>query len=379
MRWRNLTLDFNFIAVAVALLGIGLITLYSLSSAAPVNFFGRQLVFGVIGAALFVFALNISLNDWRRWAPYIFWAVTALLILTAIIGTERNAAQRWLSIGGLFSAQPAEFLKVAVLLCAARWAANVFRERNRSRHLGVGEVLRLAIFCAIPLVFVSAQPDFGTVCLIIVVVLSIVFLAGLRLRWILLGALLTGVWAYFMIVSSPYRMGRLTAFLDPFANLYTTGYNQVHALMAFTNGGWWGVGWGRSVEKFGNLPEAENDFIIAIIAEELGLVGFGLVCALYCFLVMRAFSIGHHAGERREFFGKFYADGVAVILAMQVFINIGGSVALLPSKGFTLPLVSYGGSSLWVTLWMFVILMRVDLENQRAKSGAAEAERRYDE
>jgi len=162
-----------------------------------------------------------------------------------------------------------------------------------------------------------------------------------------------------------YRLRRLTGFIDPFADYYDSGYNQAQSLMAFGHGKWWGVGLGQSVAKFG-LPESHNDFIIAIVAEELGIVGFIVVCAVFLFLTARALSIGIKAQERGEIFGALYAFGFAMLFAAQVLINIGGSSALLPSKGITLPLISYGGSSLLATALMFSVLLRVDYENRRA-------------
>lgn len=363
MMLRRARFDWTFIGIGILLLAISWMTLLSLSLSENKNYFGKQIVFAVAGGVLVIGMLKISLSAWRRWTPSIFWAVTSLLLLTALFGVERNAAQRWIDILGFMTLQPSEFLKVTVLLVTARWAASAFASK---KAIGFQQMERLLLLL-IPFGLVGMQPDFGVLCLLLAVVLMIAFLAGLQKRWIFISIVLMAVWVSWMIVSEPYRMSRLVGFLDPFANRYTTGYNQLHSLMAFANGGWWGVGWGRSIEKVSHLPEAQNDFIIAIIAEEIGMVGFLFVCCLYFFLIMRAMGIGKHAIERREYFGGFYAFGLSVLLSVQVLVNIGGSVALLPSKGFTLPLVSYGGSSLWACFWMLAILLRVDMENHDAR------------
>lgn len=363
MSVRRQRFDWAFIFVSMLLLAIGWMTLLSLSLSANKNYFGKQVVFALAGGVLLLSLLKISLSEWRRYTPIIFWTITGVLLLTALFGVERNAAQRWIDVLGVMTIQPSEFLKGAVLLVTARWAATAFASK---KAIGWRQMERLLLLL-IPFALVGMQPDFGVLCLLLAVVLMIAFLAGLQKRWIFISVVLLTVWVVWMIVSEPYRMSRLVGFLDPFANRYTTGYNQLHSLMAFANGGWWGVGWGRSVEKVAHLPEAQNDFIIAIIAEEIGMVGFLFVCFLYFFLIMRAMGIGRQAIERREYFGGFYAFGLSVLLSVQVLVNIGGSVALLPSKGFTLPLVSYGGSSLWACFWMLAILLRVDMENNDAQ------------
>lgn len=354
--------DVGFILGCLALLLFGMVALFSLSLSGGTNYFGRQLLFAGLGVFCFFLLRRVSLNEWRRFALWGLFAVTGLLLLTALIGIERNGARRWLDLG-VVSLQSTELLKLFVLLCVSRWSARAVADGRLSKLFFV----RLHVLLLPSFFLLALQPDFGSLVLLLALVLSIMFLAGLDKRWIVIGLVLLIVWTAWMIVSEPYRLRRWSGFLDPFADPYGGGYSQRHSLMAFARGGWFGVGLGRSVEKLAHLPEAHNDFIVAIIAEEMGLIGFIGLCAAFLFLVTRAIRIGQRAEERGEIFGALYALGLAALLSAQVLINIGGSLSLLPSKGVTLPLVSYGGSSLLATMLMFTVLLRIDRENRRAE------------
>ena len=354
--------DLAFLVASAGLLLVGLTMLYSMSlESGRGDFFSRQLLFViVIGGGLMPLLSRVSLSEWRRVSRVIFFLVFMMLLATLLVGMEKNGAKRWLDLH-VITLQPVEFWKFALLLLVSRYLAGVVTAGRHSLH-------GFALIVLITFPMVGIQPDFGSAVFMMVIVCVLFFLAGLSLRWLLLISVIFAVLAAWVLTFADYRLRRLYSFLDPFADIYGSGYNQVHSLMAFAHGKWWGVGLGRSVEKFG-LPEPHNDFIIAIIAEELGMIGFIVICAIFLFLVMRAINIGRQAERRGEIFGALYAFGFAALFSMQVLINIGGSLALLPSKGITLPLISYGGSSLLATALMFSVLLRVDYENRNASKG----------
>ncbi len=354
--------DFQLLSSCLLLLFFGLTTLYSLSATGNNNYFGKQVVFLLLGCGLFYLLYQIPISNWRRYANIGFAAISVLLLLTLLIGNEVNGAKRWINVAGLFSIQPTEFFKLFLLLCLARWTGSSFEKHQ----LDGKTFIRMASKLAIPLVIICFQPDFGTLVLVIAVTLVVFFLSGLPLKWVFITAVLGSIVISLMAIFEPYRMQRLTSFIDPFSDPYGSGYNQLHSLMGYNAGGISGVGIGQSIEKYQHLPEAQNDFIIAIIAEEWGLIGFLIVCILYLFLITRAIGIARDAEIRGEIFGALYAFGLSAVLSFQVLINIGGSLSILPSKGFTLPLISYGGSSLWATLIMIAILMRLDWENRQS-------------
>ena len=355
--------DAELLAACAALLTLGLTALYSLSSVnqGSSGLFTRQVVFAVVGMALMAALRPVSLSWWRRRATVIFAVALGALALTLIAGVERNGARRWLGAGGL-TLQPGEFAKLALMLFMAKYCA-----RHAPFHTGAKLLAPLAPWLGALSLILLMQPDFGGLCLTVAVAAAILFLSGLRMVW---GAGITaaavGLGAA-LVVGKDYRMRRLTSFMDPGQDITGTGYNQWHSLMAFRRGDLFGEGLGRGVEKWGNLPAAHNDFIAAILAEEIGFAGFAAMVALFAFVVTRAAVIGRDAAARGEMFGALYAFGFAAAITAQVVVNLAGNLALGPVKGFTLPLVSYGGSSLLATAIMVAVLLRVDFENRRAR------------
>ena len=356
-------LDAELLAACAALLTLGLAALYSLSSVqeSSSGFFGRQLVFAGVGVVILAALRPVSLNWWRRRATAIFLLALFLLALTLVVGIKRNGAERWLGAGGL-TLQPGEFAKLALILFMAKYCA-----RHAPFHTGMRLLAPLSPWLgALALIFLR-QPDFGGLFLALAIAAVILFLSGLQMRWVLgAGAAAVGAGAA-LVTEESYRLRRLTSFLDPGQDPTGDGYNQWHSLMAFRRGDFFGEGLGRGVEKWGNLPAAHNDFIAAILAEEIGFAGFAAMVALFAFVAMRAAVIGRDAAARGEMFGALYAFGFAAAVAAQVLVNLAGNLALGPVKGFTLPLVSYGGSSMLATAAMLAVLLRVDFENRRAK------------
>lgn len=357
-------LDAGVPAACLALLGVGLAAIYSVSLVKSGGLAEKQILWAAIAACAACAALTCSLSFIRRYVCLLMLAVTAALC-AVFLYDARNGAQRWIEFGG-WTLQPSEFCKWAALLLAAHYAS---RPQYKRRQMAF--VLPIAAWLAVPLLLIGLQPDFGALVLIMAVALVVLFISGLDLRWLLAMAVLAALLAALLVWAEPYRMRRLGGFVDPFES--GSGYNQKHALIAFMFGGFWGSGAVRSIQKWGYLPEPHNDFIIAIIGEELGLAGFLLVCVLFAVIIGRAIKIGNAAESRGEIFGALYAFGFAAMLSAQVFINIGGNFALLPFKGFTLPLVSYGGSSLLATGLMLGVLMRIDYENRHELRAPREA------
>ncbi len=366
MRSHNATsaLDASVPAACLALLGVGLAAIYSVSLVEGAVWTEKQMLWAALALAAGCATLKCSLSSMRRYACPLMLAVTAALA-SVFLFEGRNGAQRWIHFGG-GALQPTEFCKWAALLLAAHYGS---RPQYKRRQMAF--VLPIAAWLAMPLLLIGLQPDFGALVLIMAVALVVLFISGLDLRWLLALAALAALLAALLVWAEPYRMRRLGGFVDPFES--GSGYNQKHALIAFMFGGFWGSGAVRSIQKWGYLPEPHNDFIIAIIGEEMGLAGFLVVCGLFAIIIGRAIKIGNAAESRGEIFGALYAFGFAAMLSVQVFINIGGNFALLPFKGFTLPLVSYGGSSLLATGLMLGVLMRIDYENRHDLRSPREA------
>lgn len=361
-------IDRQLCLALLLLAAVGMVTLYSLSFADRVGFssghFVRHCVY--VGSALVLFGLilRVPLYFWRGAMPWLL-GITLLLCYMTLLFAPTKGAARWINLFGL-SVQVSELFKFTSVLTFAVWGRLIVENnvlyggnlRQISRPmLPLGGFLLLAALAMI------LQKDLGTILILAVTSLLVLVLAGLRWRYIILAGVIVLAIVALLVWMEPYRMERIAGFIDPFADPYGKGYAQLQSLMAYNHGGWFGVGLGNSLQK-GLLPEMHNDFIIAIIAEEYGLLGFFAVCALYLFVVMRAIHIGSGANRRGELFGAFYAYTLAGLLITQVSINIGGSLAVLPSKGLTLPLVSYGGSSLWASAAMLAVLLRIDYENK---------------
>jgi cell division protein FtsW len=317
-----------------------------------------------LGAALAVFLVPVRL--WQAAAPWLFGAGVVLLALVLVpgIGREVNGARRWLDIP-LVSVQPSEVMKLAAVLYAADYTARKHAVMKRFRK---GLLPMLAVMLLVSWLLLR-EPDFGALVVIAVTAFGILFLGGMNGRHFvaLLGMLAAGF--VLLIVSSPYRMQRIFGFMDPWSDPLGRGYQLSHSLIAFGRGEWLGVGLGGSVAKLHYLPEAHTDFLLAVIAEELGFTGVALVMVLFLCIVVRAFVIGRQAALHERHFAALAAQGLGLWIGFQALINIGVNVGLLPTKGLTLPLMSYGGTGLVVNCVALAILLRIDWESRQLSRG----------
>ena len=352
-------LDATVPAAAALLFGIGLAAIYSTSLPEGKSWPVRHLLSAVFAVAAAAVVLRCPLRVLRHFVPALM-ALVILLLAAVFFFDPAGGAKRWLKIGGL-SLQPSELCKWTALLIAAHYAS---RPSYKTRR---GFVAPVAFWLVTPLFLIILQSDYGTLALVSFTIIFVLFVAGMDLRLTLGLIAVLAVASVPLIMLAPYRMQRLAGFVDPFTA--EGGYHQKQALIAFAQGGFWGRGAERSVLKWKFLPEGHNDFIAAIIGEEMGLAGLLVVCALFIWLAGRAIRIGNDAESRGEVFGALFSFGAALMLSLQAFIHIGGNVALLPSKGLTLPLVSYGGSSLLATGLILGVLMRVDYENRKDAAG----------
>jgi len=315
-------------------------------------------------AAISVFLVPARL--WQKAAPWLFIASVAALALVLVpgFGREVNGARRWLDLAG-FGFQPSEAVKLAVVLYAADYTA---RKHAVLKSFRRGLLPMLAVMLLVSWLLLR-EPDFGALVVIAVIAFSILFLGGMNGRHFaaLLGMLAAG--SALLVVFSPYRMQRIFGFMDPWSDPLGRGYQLSHALIAFGRGEWLGVGLGASVEKLHYLPEAHTDFLLAVIAEELGLAGVALVIALFAWLVARAFAIGRQACLHERHFAALAAQGTGIWFGFQALINMGVNMGLLPTKGLTLPLMSYGGSGLLANFVALAILLRIDWENRQLSRG----------
>ncbi len=322
----------------------------------------HQLAYAGLGGIIALFVLNIKTEVWYKLGPYILIISIALLALVLVpgVGKTVNGSTRWIGFGSL-SLQVSEFAKFAVIIYLAGY---LVRREEEVRQSASGFIKPMLILCMIA-VLLLAEPDFGACVVIMSTALGMMFLAGVRLRQFTV--LLIGVVgaAAMLAITSPYRMARLTGFLNPWANQFDSGYQLTQSLIAFGRGGWFGVGLGESVQKLFYLPEAHTDFMFAVIAEELGLIGVLGVILLFVLFVARALSIGRRAYLANNPFSAYVAYGISLWVGIQAVVNIGVNSGLLPTKGLTLPFMSYGGSSMLIMCVLVALLLRIDFETRR--------------
>ena len=362
--------------VTLILLGIGLVMVYSASIAIAEAdkavghnssyYLVRQAIFLVVSLSAAFVAFNVPVAWWQKMAPYLFLVGLALLVLVLIPGIGRvvGGSRRWLSLF-VINLQPSELMKLFAAMYVADYTV---RKAAVMDSFTKGFMPMLAVMLLVGGLLLR-EPDFGAFAVIAAISISILWLGGINAR--IFGGLiiLLVVGFVFLIWSSPYRLERVIGFMDPWADPYGKGYQLSHALIAFGRGEWFGVGLGASVEKLLYLPEAHTDFLLAVIAEELGFVGVATVVGLFAWIVMRAFGMAKEAIENERYFAALLAQGLGVWIGVQGIINMGVNMGLLPTKGLTLPLLSFGGSGILANCIAMAILLRIDFENRRLQRG----------
>jgi cell division protein FtsW len=361
---------------ALLLVSLGLVMVYSSSIATaeagrysennPAYFLLRHSLFLALALSAATAVFLVPVRVWQKAAPWFFAACIVLLVLVLFpgMGREVNGARRWLNLG-VASMQPSELMKLAVVLYAADYTV---RKHAVLRNFRRGLLPMLVVMLVVAWLLLR-EPDFGAFVVVAVTAFGVLFLGGMSGRHF--GTLLAMLGAGFvlLVLSSPYRMQRIFGFMDPWSDAYGKGYQLSHALIAFGRGEWLGVGLGASVEKLHYLPEAHTDFLLAVIAEELGFLGVAVVIALFVWVVLRAFAIGRQAAMRERCFPALVAQGIGIWIGFQALINMGVNMGLLPTKGLTLPLMSFGGSGLIVNCVAIAILIRIDWENRQLARG----------
>ena len=361
---------------SVALLLIGLVMVYSSSIAFAEGsrftgyqqhfFLVRHAIFLAVGVGGGLMAFQMSMRQWQQLSPWLFMAGMVLLVVVLIpgVGREVNGAQRWLPLGPV-NLQPSELMKLFAALYAADYTVRKLPD--------MGSFRRGFLPMAVTIMFVGflllKEPDFGALVVITAIAFGVLFLGGINVRVFVLLALVALVGLTLLVWTSEYRRDRLFGFMDPWQDAYGKGYQLSHALIAFGRGEWFGVGLGGSIEKLFYLPEAHTDFLLAVIAEELGFIGVLTVVALFAILVHRAMLIGREAIKLERYFSGLVAMGIGLWIGVQSFINMGVNMGLLPTKGLTLPLMSFGGSGIVANCLALAILFRVDWENRQVMRG----------
>lgn len=327
----------------------------------PFHYLWRQLLYLAMGAVCAMILWRIPVEKWEYYSPILLLFTFALLIAVLIpgVGRQINGSNRWLGFS-FIGVQVSELAKLFMVIYMAGYLHRHFDEvRNR-----LSGFLKPMLVLGLLAVLLLLEPDFGATVVISGTVLGMLFLAGVRWRIFIITALAVGGLFVVLAISSPYRMARLTTFLDPWQHQFGSGYQLTQSLIAFGRGGLTGAGLGNSIQKLFYLPEAHTDFLFAVLAEELGLAGIAVVIGLFGLLVYRGFVIGRIAFKNDRFFNAYLAYGFSLWIGMQALINMGVSSGLLPTKGLTLPFMSYGGSSLMVMCMTMGILFRIDYENR---------------
>jgi cell division protein FtsW len=369
------SLDLWLLGSALALIVIGFIAMSSASIEFAAERYGNpffhatryvfHLSLGLLAAAV---VYRIPMNFWLRtgWLWLLAGFTLLLIVLIPGIGREVNGSRRWLAVGPL-TLQCSELVKVCVVLYLAGY---LVRRQDELREQWKGFVKPMAVLFLVT-ILLMLEPDFGATVVTLCTAFGMIFLAGVRLWQFSLVILAAVAALVILMVSEPYRMARLTAFTDPWANQFDSGYQLTQSLIAFGRGEWFGVGLGNSIQKLFYLPESHTDFVFAIYAEEFGFVGAALLLALFGVLIGRMLLIGRKAESQGLNFNAYVVYGIALMMSGQVFINIGVNTGLLPTKGLTLPFLSYGGSSLMVSCVLLALVSRSYKESLIVASGGA--------
>ncbi|MGO4153716.1 putative lipid II flippase FtsW [Cupriavidus sp. YAF13] len=372
-RSRMMEYDQPLLWVAIVLLALGLVMVYSASIALPdspryanyreSHFLARHAFALFIGLSMGLLAFQIPVKFWDKYAPKLFVIALVMLIVVLVpfVGKGVNGARRWIPLG-IMNFQPSEFMKLAVVLYTANYTV---RKQEWMQNVGKG-FLPMGVAVVVVGMLLLLEPDMGAFLVVATVAMGILFLGGINGK-LFAGLVGVAVGAFaLLITASPWRRERIFAYLNPWeeANALGKAYQLTHSLIAFGRGEWTGVGLGGSIEKLHYLPEAHTDFILAVIGEEFGFVGVLVVIVLFYWMVRRAFGIGRTALQLDRTFAGLVAKGIGIWVGWQTFINMGVNLGLLPTKGLTLPLVSYGGSGILMNCVALAILLRIDYENR---------------
>jgi len=362
----ELQIDPVLLAIVLALLMGGFVILASASisisdnaTSNPFFYVQRQLLAAAIGAAAGFVCLFIPMQVWRSLGPLVLFVGFALLVIVLIpgVGYEVNGSRRWVRFGimNLQVSEPAR-------LCFLMYLAGYLVRRNKELREGFMGFLRPMVVLSLACILLLAEPDFGAAVVLLATAMVMLFVAGARIRDFLIFLLAAVAALAALALLSPYRMQRITGFLDPWADPFNSGFQLTQSLIAIGRGEWFGVGLGDSVQKLFYLPEAHTDFVFAVYAEEFGLLGSLVLIALFLALLWRVFKLAMRAADAERFFEAYIAIGLGTWLGVQAFINIGVNMGLLPTKGLTLPLISYGRSSLIITMICISLMLRIHHE-----------------
>ncbi len=370
--------DITFLWVVIAMMALGLLMVYSASIAMPDNpkfakylpthFLTRHIVALCFGLVAGLITVQLPVSTWEKAAPWLF--VTALVLLVAVliphVGKGVNGARRWLPLG-VMNFQPSELAKLGI----AMYAASYMVRKMDVKENFFQAVWPMAVSLAVVGVLLLAEPDMGAFMVIAAIAMGILFLGGVNGRmFFLIVAVLIGAFVL-MITFSEFRRERIFAYLNPWDEKYAQGkaYQLTHSLIAFGRGELFGQGLGGSLEKLHYLPEAHTDFLLAVIGEELGFVGVAIVIFGFFWLTRRIFHIGRQAVALDRVFAGLYAQGIGIWMGAQSFINMGVNLGALPTKGLTLPLLSFGGSAILMNCVALAIVLRIDIENRQLMRG----------
>ena len=363
------SIDIKLLVSVIILLGLGLVMVASSSISIaerqlsdPLYFFWRQLAYSAIGIIAAVAVFKVPLDFVQKSGPALIMISLLSLVMVLIpgLGREVNGSIRWLNLG-LFSLQVSEFVKLSIVI----YLAGYLVRHNDAVRTNLGGFVRPLMLMLVFAFLLLLEPDYGAVAVIMMTAMGMLWLGGARLFQFVFLLLTMAAALALVAISSPYRLERLTTFLNPWADPFNSGFQLTQALIAFGRGEWFGVGLGSSVQKLFYLPEAHTDFVFAVLAEELGLFSVMIVILLFTFIVIRGLMIGRRAEKREQPFTAYLAYGLSIWLGLQAFINVGVNMGVLPTKGLTLPLMSYGGSSLIVMCIVVALILRADHETRK--------------
>jgi cell division protein FtsW len=358
--------DRTFLAAIIGLMCFGFIMVMSASmpeaeklTGNPFHFIYRH-IFYLVGCIVIAFAvLKVEVSHWEKNSGMLMIGVLVMLFAVLVVGTSVNGARRWLAIGPV-RIQVAELAKFVFIVYMAGYLVRrhgELRENRKGFYKPIGVYVLFAVL-------ILLQPDLGTVVVLFVCTVSLLFLAGARITDFMVLILLGIATFVLLVLFEPYRMRRVTSFMDPWEDPFGSGYQLTQSLMAYGRGDWFGQGLGNSIQKLAYLPEAHTDFIFAVIGEELGFMGIIAVLIVMFFIALRAIRLGNLCLQMQRPFESYVAYGVGIWICFQTVVNVGASIGMLPTKGLTLPFISYGGSSLWVMTAAVMLLVRIDHERR---------------